>query len=124
MSVPLVSCCTINTRVCTYPECPDVFCTWAGVLYATSIDNLQSSYQGLSHRVEATAIEERRIAGEVASAHADFAYPLGASLVQQEKSGIPAGDTIALDDAATAFQEQLEDATRELDLLWEEWGRS
>lgn len=68
--------------------------------------------------------EELRVVDEVAAAHEDFAYPLGASLIQQEKSGVPTGEATALDDAAAAFRQQLKDAARELHVLWGDWGRS
>lgn len=102
----------------------DDFCTWGGMLYATSMDNLQSACQNLMQRVEAIAMAEKSIADEVASAHESFAYPLGASLVQQEKSGVPTGKAKTLDEAAAAFQEQLKTTTRELDVLWGYWNRS
>lgn len=102
----------------------DDFCTWGGMLYATSVDSLQSASQALTQRVEAMTAEEQRVVDEVAAAHEDFAYPLGASLVQQEKSGVPTGDATTLDDAAAAFQQQLDDAARALDVLWGDWARS
>lgn len=94
------------------------------MLYATSIDNIQSASQALTQRVEAIAAEEQRIADEVACAHENFAYPLSASLVQQEKAGVSTGETTTLDEAATAFQQHLKDAARELDALWGDWSRS
>ena len=94
------------------------------MLYATSVQSLQSVSQALMQRVEAMSIEEQRIVDEVAAAHEDFAYPLSASLVQQEKSGVPTGDATTLNDAAVAFQQQIKDAARELDVLWGDWGRS
>lgn len=67
---------------------------------------------------------EKRIADDVVSAHENFAYPLGASLVQQEKSGVPTGKATTLDEAATVFQAQLKNTARDLDVLWGDWGRS
>ena len=64
------------------------------------------------------------MADEMTNAHENFVYPLGASLVQQEKAGVPTGETTTLDKAATAFQQHLKDAARELDVLWGEWSRS
>ena len=64
------------------------------------------------------------MADEVACAHENFAYPLGASLVQREKSGIPTGETTTLDETAAAFEQHMRDTARELDVLWEDWGRS
>lgn len=94
------------------------------MLYATSIDNVQSACQSLTQRVEAIAAEEQRMADKVACAYENFAYPLGASLVQQEKADVPTGETTTLDEAANAFQQHLKDTARELDALWGDWSRS
>lgn len=70
------------------------------------------------------AVKEQRVADKLAGAHEDFAYPLGASLIQKEKSGVATGEATTLDDAAAAFATHLEDSTKELEALWEDWGRS
>lgn len=94
------------------------------MLYAASTDNLQSACQSLTKRIEAITTAEQRFADDMASAHENFAYPLGASLVQQEKSGVATGEVTTLDEAAAAFQEQLKNAARELDDLWGDWSHS
>lgn len=88
------------------------------------MDSLQSACQTLTQRVEDMAMAEKRIADEVASAHENFAYPLGASLVQQERSGVPTGKATSLDDAAASFQHQFKNIAGELDALWGDFNRS
>ncbi|SPN97702.1 uncharacterized protein DNG_01215 [Cephalotrichum gorgonifer] len=100
------------------------FVTWGGIQYATSVDNLVSASHALAQRVETMTVNEQRIVDEVTAAHEDFAYPLGASLVQQERSGVPTGEATTLDEAAASFRQRLVEADKELECLWGDWSRS
>lgn len=83
-----------------------------------------SASQTLTQRVEAMTVERQRVADKLAGAHGDFAYSLGASLIQKEKSGIVTGEATTLDDAASAFEKHIEDTAKELEGLWKDWSRS
>ena len=94
------------------------------MLYATSTDNIHSVFQELTQQVETIFTKKQRITNDVASAHDNFAYPLGASLIQQEKPNAPTGEATTLDNAANAFQQHIQDAAKELDVLWRDWSCS
>jgi hypothetical protein len=93
-------------------------------VYATTVDKLESASQSLRQRVEAMAAEGNRAVDKLTEAHGEFTYPLAASLIERETSGVATGEAGTLGDAAIAFEKYIEDAEQELDVLWADWGRS